>query len=167
MVVDTRRGIEIIAISGRQRLRLQRLADRLASAKQLLAEASAEEDTVRDDLYDLLDEACGPDSYAIYEAQDPHRSWRMVREISTSREFDVEGLRRVLTAAQFRSVTRVGVDAKALGVALARGLVDADVVERYTLRAPRARGPLWKPSTGDIHLAPGQLAVVSRQSDAA
>ncbi len=163
MAIDTR-DVQIVPISARQRLQLQRLADRLAAAEQLLAEASAEKEAVRDELYALLDEVAGADSYTIYEALDPHRSWRMVREISYPRDFDVDGLKRVLTQTQFRSIARILIDTRALDVALRRGALDAAVIERYTTRSPRARGPLWRPSAGDIHLAAGQLALISHDN---
>lgn len=154
--------VNVLNPTGAERDQLQRLADRLAAVKREIAEASAAEDDVRDELYERFDAIAGADSYVIFESAAPGAGWRMVREISQRRAYNVEGLRAVLTASQFKTVTRVDIDARALDVALRQGKVAAELVERYTSFSPQARGPLWKPSAGDIHLLPGQLAIVTR-----
>jgi hypothetical protein len=154
--------VEVLNPTDAERDELQRLADRLAAVKRELAEASATEDDIRDESYERFDAIAGPETYVIFESGPPTAGWRMVRQIAQVPDYGLAGLRKVLTPSVFRSITRETMDAAALQVAIKQGKVDPDVIKRYTTWSTRASGPLWKASAGDIHLTPGQLAIVRR-----
>lgn len=151
---------KLLDLNEESQLHLQRIADRYADVAQRLAEAEGEKETIRDDLWPLFDSLGGRETQLYYESLEPHLGKRLARELSQRRVFDVAGLRSVLSAAAFKSISTTSIDTKALDVLLRRRLIDAELVARYTSLQTVVRGPLWKPSGGEVHLQPGQLAVV-------
>lgn len=151
---------EVLEIQPRARTRLQQLADQLADVERRLAEVSGEKESLRDKIWDLLDGLAGPSSYVIFESGAPWKGKRMVRQVSQVRSFDLDVLRTVVKPGAFKQITRLAIDTEAFDVLVKRQDIDAEAVEAAISYTPRISGPLWKPSAGDVHLEPGQLALV-------
>lgn len=146
--------------------RLQRFADRLAQLKARENEVSVQLERLKLDTFGYFDAIfwadayLGPNAHLIFESSAPNLGWRMLREVSYSRSFDLEGLHAALTPKLYKAITKLSADTAMIDAMLKRGELPADIVERYTTYRPVAKGPIWRRSGGETLLEPGQLAYV-------